>query len=93
MPVWAPASTGTFFHTAVQLARLYWGMPLSSLKLNGDHLDFVWPDGRVQARVPMRDRQLVDINWFSPWILRCRASVSRDSASAPARNWRSWWST
>ena len=68
VPVWAPSSTGTFFHTAVQLARLYWGMPLSSLKLNGDHLDFVWPDGRVQARVPMRDRQLVDINWFSPWI-------------------------
>jgi adenylate cyclase len=67
VPVWAPTSTGTFYHTAVQLARLYWGLPVGSIKVNGDHLDFVWPDGRVQARVPLRDGQLVDINWFSKW--------------------------
>jgi adenylate cyclase len=67
VPLWAPTSTVTFYHTAVQLARLYWGMPPGSIKVEGDHLDFVWPDGRVQARVPLRDGQMVDINWFSRW--------------------------
>ena len=67
VPVWAPTSTVTYFHTAVQLARLYWRMPVGSIKVSGDHMDFVWPDGRVQARVPMRDGQTVEINWFSRW--------------------------
>jgi adenylate cyclase len=67
VPVWAPTSTVTFYHTAVQLARLYWGMPVGSIHVAGDHLEYVWPDGRVQSRVPLRDGQLVDVNWFSKW--------------------------
>jgi adenylate cyclase len=67
VPAWAPTSTGIFHHAAFQLARLYWGMPAGSIKVAGDQLEFVWPDGRVQARVPLRDRQFVDVNWFSPW--------------------------
>ena len=68
VPVWAPTSTGTFYHAAVQLARLYWGMPAGSIHVAGDFLEFVWPDGRVQARMPLYDGQLVDVNWFSKWL-------------------------
>jgi len=67
VPLWTPTSTVTFYHTAVQLARLYWGMPVGSIKVAGDSLDFVWPDGRVQAHVPLRDGQMLDVTWFSKW--------------------------
>lgn len=67
VPIWAPCSTHPFYHAAVELARLYWGLPVGSIKVEGDHLDFVRPGGKLQARVPMRDGQLVDINWFSHW--------------------------
>lgn len=70
VPVWAPTSTITYYHAAVQLARLYWGMPAGSVKVDGDHLDFVWPDGRVQARAPLVRGQMVDVNWFSKWESR-----------------------
>ncbi len=68
VPAWAPNNTGrTYFHMAFELARLYWGLPPGSLHVNGDHLDFVRPDGRVQASVPLRAGQLIEINWFTHW--------------------------
>jgi len=67
VPVWAPCSTGEFHHVAVELARLYWGLPVGSIKIAGDHLDFVKPDGGLRARVPLRAGQYVDVNWFSHW--------------------------
>ncbi|MDD2764401.1 MAG: CHASE2 domain-containing protein, partial [Opitutaceae bacterium] len=67
VPVWAPTSTREYYHVALELARLYWGLSAGSIKSAGDHLDFVRPDGQVQARMPLRERQLVDVNWFSPW--------------------------
>jgi len=70
VPAWAPTSVGNFYHVAVELARLYWGLPVGSIRVAGDHLDFVKPDGSLQARMPLRDGQLVDINWFSPWESR-----------------------
>ena len=68
VPVWTPTNTREYYHMALELARIYWGLPAGSIKPAGDHLDFVRPDGRVQARMPLRDRQLVDVNWFSHWI-------------------------
>jgi adenylate cyclase len=64
---WAPTSTGTFYHEALELARLYWKLPQGSLKTFDDRLEFVRPDGSVQATIPLRQRQLVDVNWFSSW--------------------------
>lgn len=67
VPVWAPTSVGNFYHLSLELARLYWGLPVGSIKAEDDHLDFLNADGTVHARMPLRDRQLVDINWFSSW--------------------------
>ncbi len=65
---WAPTSTREFNHMAIELARLHWGLPVGSVKRTADRLDFVRPDGGVQASVPLRDQQLVDVNWFTPWL-------------------------
>lgn len=67
VPVWTPTNTREYYHMALELARIYWGLPAGSIKPTGDHLDFVRPDGSVQARMPLREQQLVDVNWFSHW--------------------------
>jgi adenylate cyclase len=53
---------------AVELARIYYGVERDGMRVNGDTLDLVRPDGSLAARIPLTARQLVEINWFSPWI-------------------------
>jgi len=65
--LWAPTNSRTYFHMAVELARLYWGLPPGSVHPTGDDLDFIDADGNVVAHVPMVDGQRVEINWFSAW--------------------------
>lgn len=67
VPAFAPSAAKTYYHLAVELARLYWGLPYGALRVNGDALEYVRPDGTVQARVPLRDGQLLEVNWFTPW--------------------------
>ena len=68
VPAWAPNATKrTYYHMAFELARLYWGLPPGSLRNQGDAVEFVRPDGSVLASVPLRDQQLIEVNWFSPW--------------------------
>ncbi len=68
VPAWAPNNTGrTYFHMALELARLYWGLPAGSLKVERDRIDFVRPDGSLQASVPLQNGQLIELNWFTQW--------------------------
>jgi adenylate cyclase len=68
LPLFAPTSVRTYFHMAVELARIYYGVERNGMKLGSDRLDLVRPDGSLAARIPLTDKQLVEINWFSPWI-------------------------
>jgi adenylate cyclase len=64
---WTPTRTREFNHMALELARLYWDLPQGAIKRFPDRIDFVQADGTVRASMPLRDRQLVDVNWFSAW--------------------------
>jgi adenylate cyclase len=64
---WAPTRTRAFNHMSIEVARLYWGLPRDAVKRYADRIEFVRADGVVQASVPLRDRQLVEVNWFSSW--------------------------
>ena len=64
----APTSIGTFYAMAVELARIYYGVDRDGVKVEGDHMDLVRPDGSLATRIPLFHRQMVEINWFSPWI-------------------------
>ncbi len=67
VPLYAPTSVRTYFHMAVELARIYYGVERDGIRLNGDNMDLVRPDGSLAARIPMTQRQLIEVNWFSPW--------------------------
>lgn len=64
---WVPTRTRPYNHMSIELARLYWGLPPEGLKRSDDALTFVRPDGAILQRVPLREKQLLDINWFSAW--------------------------
>ncbi len=66
--LYAPTKAGTYYAMAVQLARFYYGVGEDGIKVEGDHMDLVRPDGSLATRIPLRNRQQVEINWFSPWF-------------------------
>jgi len=68
VPLYAPSNVRTYYHLAVEILRRYWGLSLETgVRVEGDFLDFMGADGAVVNRVPLRDQQLLEINWFSPW--------------------------
>lgn len=69
VPTWTPTNfSRTYFHMSVELARLYWGLPHGSIRVAGDRLDYVRLDGSVHATVPLLRKQMLEVNWFSPWF-------------------------
>ncbi len=67
VPLFAPTSIKVYHHMAVELARLYWGLPADGVKVANDRLRFVRADGTEVASLPLRQGQLLDVNWFSAW--------------------------
>lgn len=71
MPRWAPlfaeASTTTFWHMSLQLACIELGVPPGSARRNGDFLEIFNAKNEVLRRIPLTEKQLVEVNWFSRW--------------------------
>lgn len=69
VPTWVPTNfKRPYFHMSVELARLYWGLPHGSIKIFDDRLEYQRRDGSVHATVPLIRKQMLEVNWFSPWI-------------------------
>lgn len=67
VPLFAPSEVRTYHHLALELVRLHDGVELDGVKIERDHLDLVKPDGSLVRRIPLRDHQLLEVNWFSAW--------------------------
>ncbi len=66
--LYAPTSVKTYYAMAVELARIYYGVEEDGLKIDGDYLSLIRPDGTLATRIPLIRKQMVEINWFSPWF-------------------------
>jgi adenylate cyclase len=70
VPLFAPTDMNfveRYDHMALALALLYWGVDPGSIKITDSAIDIPAPDGSLLRRIPLTDRQLVEVNWFSPW--------------------------
>ncbi len=77
VPLYAPSNVRTYYHLAVEILRRYWDLDLADgVRVNGDFLEFVNPDGSVLRQVPLLDQQLLEINWFSRWISEHNLRIS-----------------
>jgi adenylate cyclase len=57
----------TFYNLSVKLALAYLGLDEKNVKRTPDDLQIVDHGGKVLMDIPMREEQLVEINWFSSW--------------------------
>jgi adenylate cyclase len=67
VPAWAPSYLKSYYHMAVQLARLHWGLPPDSLRVKGGRIEFLQTDGSVFHSVPLQGGQFLEVNWFTRW--------------------------
>ncbi|HVU36351.1 MAG TPA: adenylate/guanylate cyclase domain-containing protein [Opitutaceae bacterium] len=67
VPAYVPTGVRPYFHLSLELARLYWGLPVGSIKVGRDAITFARPGGPVVARVPLRYHQMLEVNWFTRW--------------------------
>ncbi|WP_221030346.1 CHASE2 domain-containing protein [Actomonas aquatica] len=67
VPLWAPTDVRTYYHLSVEMLRRYWDLDIDGVRVDGDRLLFVRPDGEVLRSVPMLRGQMLELNWFSKW--------------------------
>ena len=67
VPAFALVGQQTYYHMAVELARLYWKLPSGAVTIHPTHLEIAGKDGLVLARIPLVNQQDVEVNWFSRW--------------------------
>jgi adenylate cyclase len=67
VPAYVPAAGRDCLHLAVELALAYWGLTADAVRVYDDRLDIVRPDGSSVAMLPLQQRQLLEVNWFSAW--------------------------
>ena len=63
-----PVDAITYDHMALQLARLYWGLPKDAIKIGTDTISLMDKAGRARAVIPLTHHQDLEINWFSSWL-------------------------
>jgi len=68
VPMFEPTSIKRYDHMALNLAALYWGVDPAEFKITPESIIVPGPDGSVRAVIPLTDQQMVEINWFSPWL-------------------------
>jgi adenylate cyclase len=65
-----------FYNMAVELAVRYLGLEDKSVRRTPEALSVVKPDGTEALHIPLKDQQLVEVNWFSHWISPYNPRVS-----------------
>ncbi len=67
VPLFAPSNVRTYYHLSVELARLHYNLKPNAIQVAEEALQFIGADGQVVVRVPLREGQQMEVNWFSPW--------------------------
>ncbi len=93
VPRWVPmfvhTAGPTIYHLSLQIVLQYLGVDESAVRIGDKALDIVTARGDVLLSIPLRERQLVEANWFSKWEnpkLNPRESMKRVFAAIESAN-------
>jgi adenylate cyclase len=67
VPAFVKTDVRPYLHLAVELARLHYGVAPDGVHIADDFVDLTRADGTLARRIPLRDGQFIDLNWFSKW--------------------------
>jgi adenylate cyclase len=84
VPLVARTSGRTYYHMAVELARLYYGANPEEVSVDGNVLKIVCAD-KTCALIPLKNGRDVEVNWFSKWISPLNKRVSFSEVLTSAR--------
>ncbi|MCU0791534.1 MAG: adenylate/guanylate cyclase domain-containing protein [Opitutaceae bacterium] len=68
VPLYSPAADRKYYQLSLELARLHFGLKPEDVRVSPDRVDLTRQGGEVVRSVPLIDEQMVEVNWFSPWI-------------------------
>lgn len=68
VPMFAHTMNPTLYHLSLQLVLQSLGLNEQAVKIFDDRLEIVRPDGAHVMSIPLVEGQLVEVNWFTPWI-------------------------
>jgi len=68
IPFFAQTEHKTYLQMSLQLALLHWGLSEANVSIENDALVVRKEDGSIERKVPLILGQLVEPNWFSPWL-------------------------
>lgn len=72
VPRWVPmfvhTTNPTLYSLSLQLVLMWLGLDEQAVKISDDRIDLVHPNGTVALTIPLREKQLVEVSWFSRWI-------------------------
>lgn len=74
VPMFARTEQLTYLTMALQLALLHYGLPPSAVEIGEDCIVLRGDESEV-SRIPLWQRQLVEVNWFSSWAQNPGTSV------------------
>ncbi|MDR0354108.1 MAG: CHASE2 domain-containing protein [Opitutaceae bacterium] len=67
VPMFAQVGPMTWWHMSLEIARLYWKLPPSAIRMEGGRIILADGDDARLAEIPLRNRQDLEVNWFSKW--------------------------
>lgn len=67
VPMFAHTVNPTLYHLSLQLVLQSLGLDEQAVRIRDDRIDIVRHDGRPALTIPLREGQLVEVNWFSRW--------------------------
>ncbi len=67
VPLFAETLNPTYYHLSLKLVLIELGLDESAVHISKDSLDLVRPDGSLAISIPLQERQLLEVNWFSAW--------------------------
>jgi adenylate cyclase len=70
VPMFAHTMNPTLYHLSLQMVLQSLGLDEQAVKIYPDRIDLVRPDDRIALTIPLREGQLVEVNWFSRWTSR-----------------------
>ncbi|MGH7956748.1 MAG: CHASE2 domain-containing protein [Opitutaceae bacterium] len=76
VPMFAHTMNPTLYHLSLQLVLQSLRLDETAVRIFDDRIDLVGADERVELTIPLREKQLVEVNWFSRWGSKLNPRVS-----------------
>ncbi len=85
VPLLARVGPMTWWHMSLEIARLYWKLPPSAIRLADDRIRLIGGNGAALAEIPLRRGQDLEVNWFTRWESPYNLRISFSDVLAAAR--------